>query len=227
MIMTFPIQNKETHGASEKTPILMVHGFLHNRSAWVFQKKFLERHVGPIYTVNLGSPLHSIEQYAEMVQKTALRIQNETGRKDLVLIGHSMGGLVAATFADRFKEQGEIKGLVTLGSPFRGTRRAHIKIPHISKCLKQMEFDSPFTQQLQKKMSEFSFPTLHVGSRVDGVVLPFQSSLPFRKNAVHCVFEDGGHNSPLISSDIAQRISQFYTESASKMGNSAFGRSCF
>ncbi len=81
-------------------PILLVHGYLHHAKVWGLQKKWLEAlGAGPIYTINLGPPFQSIRTYAEKVSQKAQAIAQETGRNDLILIGHSMGGIISLMVA--------------------------------------------------------------------------------------------------------------------------------
>lgn len=76
-------------------PVLFVHGYLHNASAWLYVKaRFKHAHIGPLYTINLGNPLtfKSIEEYADMVRQKVAAIVKETGCDQVALVGHSMGG---------------------------------------------------------------------------------------------------------------------------------------
>lgn len=80
--------------------------------------------MGPIYTIDLGSPFLSIEEYAEKVKEKAKQIAHETGHTKLALIGHSMGGLVSAYYAIHLAPEGSIRSVITLGSPMQGTKVA-------------------------------------------------------------------------------------------------------
>src|SRR3990167_766851 len=53
-------------GSAKGRPILLIHGYVNNGSVWIYQKKQLKKAgFGPIYTMDLGYPFHSIVDYAE------------------------------------------------------------------------------------------------------------------------------------------------------------------
>src|SRR3990167_5939761 len=111
-------RTKEPHCKAPGRPILLVHGYLHDRSAWVFLRNELCRKgFGPVYTLNLFHPLRSIRDHAALVAKKAAEIAEQTKRDDLCLIGHSMGGLVSAWYALEIAKQGTVTDVITIGSP--------------------------------------------------------------------------------------------------------------
>ena len=78
----------------KKWPILLIHGYLNSNLVWLyFGKQLKNRGFGPIYTINLGWPFGSIENYAQKVALKVEKIKEETGKAKVILVGHSMGGL--------------------------------------------------------------------------------------------------------------------------------------
>lgn len=206
VMLTYPVNLSEANpkGGAIQTPILMIHGFMHNSSAWTYQKKALEKEVGPIYVLNLGSKLRSIETYEEEVAEMADKIRQETGCSNLFLIGHSMGGLLALKLSRNYAK---INGLITLGTPFRGTKMASLGV---GKAAREMKQDSPFIQSLQKDLEAMKIPSLHISSDCD-VIVPSTSALPKRQqDGDDLALVDGGHMALLYSKTVRDEILKFY-----------------
>ncbi|MDP1607922.1 MAG: alpha/beta fold hydrolase [Chlamydiales bacterium] len=199
---TFGLLNKKNRRPENtERPILLVHGYLHNASAWLYLTHRLAKEgFGSTYAINLWPPFCSIERYVELVKDRVKKIQEETGRQDVLLIGHSMGGLVVSQAALDLS----LSQAITLGSPLRGTPVAYIGL---GKNAKQMHPGSLFTTQLQQKLlNNKTVRFLHVGSKADGVV-PEKYALP-EPSALAEQFSvaDLGHMSLLYSPRIARKI---------------------
>jgi triacylglycerol esterase/lipase EstA (alpha/beta hydrolase family) len=163
-------QKRVVHAKNEGRPILLVHGYLHNATAWVYQKQRLaEEGFGPIYVLNLKKPFASIVAHAEQLKEKALEIQQETGRSDLILIGHSMGGLVCSWYATQLAPRGKVTDLITIGSPLRGTTLAKVGL---GSNAREMERDSLFLYELQKAIQKSrSTRFYHIASMTDQTFL--------------------------------------------------------
>ncbi len=193
-------------------PILMVHGYLHNGSAWIYQKRQLAKlGKGPIYTFNLKRPFASIEDHARQVAQKAIEIEKETGRSDLILIGHSMGGLVSSLYATQLAPPGKITHVITIGSPLSGTHIAKIAIGADGR---EMERGSPKLVALSEAISNSQGTVFyHIGSKTDQIIIPHTSAILGSNSDRHMVIKDLGHISLLYSPRIARKISEWITES--------------
>lgn len=123
------------HGSAckRRTPILLIHGNGFNETQWVIGKLLLSkknRNYGSTFTLNLDGMLSNshekgIDDYALKVAHKAKEISELTGREDLILIGHSMGGLVASYFAEvtvvEQKLNVRIDKVITIGTPWSGS----------------------------------------------------------------------------------------------------------
>ena len=136
---------------NNQQPILLIHGLVHNSSAWIeYRKRLKDANVGPVFTINLGNPFGSIDGHAEKVKGMVAEIQRITGRKDIMLVGHSMGGLVASKFAlDLATEETRVTDIVTIGSPLKGTPLA--KLIRFGKDIKEMGKGSAYVRDLSEK----------------------------------------------------------------------------
>ncbi len=196
------IRESETTLGNGK-PILLVHGYMNHGSVWVLQKKRLEAlGVGPIYTINLGHPFKSISHYAENVKVKAEQIVQQTGRKDLVLIGHSMGGLVSAYYATHLAPLDTVTDVITIGTPLAGTPVARIALGPNGK---EMVPNSPFLKQLEEAMGRAKgIRFRHIATKSDQLVIP-GASAAIKDNQCF-ILEDIGHTSLLYSARVTDQI---------------------
>jgi len=192
-------------GSLSGKPILLVHGYCKNSSVWFYLRKQLAKeNLGPIYTINLGSRYQSIREYAKAVEKKCAQIRLETGHPELVLIGHSMGGLVSALCA--FQSE-YITDVITIASPMAGTHLAKIGI---GPNAREMKLGSLLTTELTKAISlESRVRFYHIGTKTDHLVVPNRSALPGTHPTREFHFEDIGHASLLLSPRVATLLTHW------------------
>lgn len=186
-------------------PILMVHGYLSFGSTWHYQRqRLIKAGFGPIYTMNLGNG-KSIKTYAKQIEAKVSDIQEETGRNDCILIGHSKGGLVSAYYATYLADPAQIKitDVVTIGSPLGGTPLAYLG-PGWDAY--EMRSGSEFNQELRNKI--MAHPQIHfsyIASEADEVV-PLSSALLGANCSRQLVLKDMGHLGLVFSSRVADQV---------------------
>jgi triacylglycerol esterase/lipase EstA (alpha/beta hydrolase family) len=73
-----------------------------------------------VYALDCTPPLARIAGYAPQVARAMDEILAATGARQVVLIGHSMGGLVCRAYIDQFGT-GKVAHIITLGTPHGGT----------------------------------------------------------------------------------------------------------
>lgn len=106
-------------------PILCIHGYVCNGAYWVTMRRFLQAAgFGRTYTINMDPTFGSIEDFASLVARRVDEILAETGQEKVVLIGHSMGGLVSRCYVQRHGGAGKVRKIITLGTPHLGTYSA-------------------------------------------------------------------------------------------------------
>ncbi len=182
-----------------KEPILFIHGYLHNSSGWLaFRKRLKKLGVNhPFYTIDLGSPFQSIEAYGEKVRKKIEEIKRDTGSKSVILIGHSMGGVVSA-----FVENESVSHVITLGSPLEGTKLAFIGV---GACIKEMKQNHPLIEKLKEKIVQSEGKYTFFGSSGDFIILPRDSANPFGKGIK---FSSLGHLFLLYSQKVVGEVAK-------------------
>ncbi len=170
---------KDNQGIAKQKSIILVHGYLHNSSAWRYHRyKLQSAGFDNVYTVDLGAvPTKSITEYAEVLSKRVEEVKKMTKRNDIHLIGHSMGGVVSAhyVFEQAKRDKVNVTDVITLNSPLQGTKM-HLFGP--GACAREMAHDSDFIDKLSKKVaSSRKTRFLHFSSKADLVVFPHSSAL--------------------------------------------------
>ncbi len=118
------------HDESKHT-VVLVHGSGANEAQWLINRIHLGKRYN-VYSVQLNeipaNPDEDINVYVERLREkiediSKLGSQN-IAREKLILIGHSMGGLVVAKYAQNVSEQNEYyrspDSVITIGTPWRG-----------------------------------------------------------------------------------------------------------
>ncbi len=125
--MIFEVENKKVFSTDigqtfdkKKHTIILLHGSGQSHVVWSLTDQYLADEGYNIFTLDLqghgnseGSSLKSIEDMAEWLNKVVKLI----GIKDLTLLGHSQGCLVALEYSKRFPEN--IKNLIFVAGSYQ------------------------------------------------------------------------------------------------------------
>lgn len=207
-----PKSLKSTTPGNPRKATILVHGFLHNRSAWIYLRPQLESKpdVGTVFTLNLGSPFQTIENYAEILRKQVAEIKKMAPDEalEINLVGHSMGGLVSAYYAVDNLEKNTQNGvhvvkIVTLASPLQGTPVAYLA-SWCCPCAKEMLPGSNFLKNLQENVKKLKEMPVSIVCGIDFMVPPKRSFFEGSQNVHEIPYM--GHMTPLYSKKIAAYI---------------------
>lgn len=111
-----------TPPAPEKRPILFVHGIFHNKSAFIYLKQQLSRRGWHHFReVDLFTSIYSIPKLAAQIKTQVEKLQARYHAKQVDIVAHSMGGVVARYYIQKLGGDGQVANLVTLGTPHQGT----------------------------------------------------------------------------------------------------------
>ncbi|MBC9725764.1 triacylglycerol lipase [Streptomyces sp. TRM68367] len=132
-----------------KPPVVLLHGFIDNRSVFVLLRRSLAQH-GRQQVASLNySPLTcDIRTAAELLGRHIEEICARTGSRQVDIVGHSLGGLIARYYAQRLGGDIRVRTLVTLGTPHSGTRVVPLANAH--PIVRQMRPDSPVIEELSR-----------------------------------------------------------------------------
>ena len=177
-------ENPKPH--PDRPVVLLVHGYCCNRGLWWRMRQRLEKRGFQVVTMNLEPPFGRIEAFADQLHRAVEVLVARTGIDRLILVGHSMGGLVARSYLATYGT-GRVTRLVTLGTPHQGTLLAHLAP---GECTRQMRPGSEFLRNLADA-EQLGVPVLTIWSKADELVVPPESSR--LAGAEERVLQDIGH----------------------------------
>lgn len=162
-----------TDPLAARTPVLLVHGLVDNRSVFAVMNRSL-RHRGftQVGTWNYSPLLTDIAQGAVDLAGHIDWICEQTGYDRVHVVGHSLGGLIARHFVQRQGGDRRVESLVTLGTPHQGSLWAHV-LP--TPLIRQLRPGSPVLQELAEPAPGIETRMTAIYSDLDQVVVPTYS----------------------------------------------------
>ncbi|MGW5675187.1 esterase/lipase family protein [Streptomyces sp. NPDC003860] len=188
-------------------PVVMLHGFVDNRSVFVLLRRFLARHGwGHLECLNYSPLTCDIRAAAELLGRHVEEITARTGREDVDIVGHSLGGLIARYYVQRLGGDRRVRTLVTLGTPHSGTTVAALASAH--PIVRQMRPDSPVIADLGGPTPGCRTRFVSVWSELDHLMAPVETArLDHPDLLVENVRVSGiGHLALLVHPAVAARI---------------------
>jgi triacylglycerol esterase/lipase EstA (alpha/beta hydrolase family) len=163
-------------------PVLLIHGYACNSGYWLPMSKLLKQARISHYGIDLEPPGASIDDFVPQVEAAVARLRRETGSPQVIILAHSMGGLVARAYLRRHVDA-PVARVITLGTPHHGTALASFGPG--SNAL-QMRRDSPWLDALaasEANTQRMLFSSIY--SVHDNIIAPQDSSdLPGARNLV-------------------------------------------
>ena len=181
-----------------RPPLLLIHGFWCSRAAWWWLRPRLEVDGWVVATINLEPVNTSIENYVAPISRRIDEVLAETGAEQVILVGHSMGGLAARAYLRRFGVA-KVARLVTLGTPHAGSELARIGF---GQNARQMRPGNAWLKALAREVPRVD--TLTIFSPHDNYVMP-QSNLELLGGPSQLI-NGLGHLSMLYSPRVAEAL---------------------
>ncbi|WP_030562274.1 esterase/lipase family protein [Streptomyces aureocirculatus] len=161
--------------AQDKPPVLLLHGFIDNRSVFVLLRRNLAQH-GRQHLESLNySPLTcDIRRAAELLGRHVEEICERTGHSRVDIVGHSLGGLIARYYAQRLGGDARVRTLVTLGTPHGGTRAVPLADAH--PIVRQMRPGSDVVRELCEPAPDCRTQFVSFWSELDQLMDPVNTA---------------------------------------------------
>ncbi|WP_097935822.1 MULTISPECIES: lipase family alpha/beta hydrolase [Streptomyces] len=161
--------------ADEAPPVVLLHGFIDNRSAFVVLRRALTRH-GHRHLESLNySPLtRDIRAAADLLGLHVEEICARTGHSRVDVVGHSLGGLIARYYVQRLGGDRRVRTLVTLGTPHGGTAVA--PGAGIHPIVRQMRGGSSVIEELRTPAPGCRTRFVSFWSELDQVMVPAETA---------------------------------------------------
>ncbi len=184
--------------AGERPPVLLIHGYGCSRASWWWLRRRLEAAGWMVATLNLEPIYIGLDDYVDALARRVDEVLAETDAVQLILVGHSMGGLVARAYLARFGAA-RVARMVTLGTPHAGSQLARIGF---GQNARQMEPGSEWLQRLAQQA--LPVETVVIYSTHDNYVMP-QTNLQL-PGASHRPLNALGHLAMLFSPRVAGEL---------------------
>lgn len=192
--------------ATAEVPVVLVHGYVHNRSAFLVLSRQLRR-AGFRYVHGLNyNPLrHGIAELAGMLSVEVDRIREIAGADRVMLVGHSMGGIVTRFYAQQLAPPDVVDTVITLASPHRGTFSSYLAPGPAGRDLRP---GSRLIRQLEEGARPSATRWLAYWSDLDMFVTPaVNAKLVHPALAAHNIgLRDTGHLSLLMSREVTSSV---------------------
>ena len=190
------------------TPIIMLHGYLHNRSGFMVMRRNLRRSgFRFVDTMNYNVIGNDIPRLAKQLAKRVEDDLQATGADKVYLIGHSYGGLIARYYIQELGGDQTVHTCVTMGTPHGGTYAAWVGRGRGAKALRP---GSEFLLRLNRSAREMPVRFVSYYSNLDSLVLPANNAKITnpKLRAKNILVKDLGHMSLLISRPVIRSVIQ-------------------
>lgn len=189
-------------------PIVLVPGFFTNRGYLWFWRHWLRQNgYGQVYAVSPTPVFESVERNAEHLARFVDEVLAETGATRVVLIGHSMGGLVIRLYLHRFGGLDKAELAIAVGSPLRGTILAQGKEsmgPIIAQLTSRNAWAEAFTAEVEQAPCPLPFVALW--SPQDTIVAPQHNSCVAPHYGRNLVLPGIGHMEMVSSATVGRTL---------------------
>ncbi|MFB2829959.1 esterase/lipase family protein [Aeromonas jandaei] len=149
-----------------RRPVLLVHGYGCSRGIWRTQRARLEAAGHVVATITLTPPFGHIDEMVPLLAKRIDDVLAATGASQLVLVGHSMGGLVCRDYL-AVHGGDKVASLITLATPHQGSQLAMLGV---GANAREMEPGSGWLQRFASV--PLCVPGISVRTSHDNVVMP-------------------------------------------------------
>lgn len=149
-----------------RRPVLLVHGYGCSRGIWRTQRARLEAAGHVVATITLSPPFGHIDEMVPLLARRIDDVLAQTGASQLVLIGHSMGGLVCRDYL-AVAGGDKVATLITLATPHQGSQLAMLGV---GANAREMEPGSGWLQRFASV--PLCVPGVSVRTSHDNVVMP-------------------------------------------------------
>lgn len=164
-----------TGGGPDHPPAVLLHGFVDNRSVFVLLRRSLARHGWRHLECLNYSPLTcDIRTAAELLGRHIEEICARTGRSEVDIVGHSLGGLIARYYVQRLGGDQRVRTLVTLGTPHSGTAVAPLASAH--PIVRQMRPGSALIAELRRPAPGCRTHFISFWSDLDQIMVPVETA---------------------------------------------------
>jgi pimeloyl-ACP methyl ester carboxylesterase len=191
------------------TPVLLVHGYGHNRSGWSALSREL-RCAGftSVHTWNYNPLRHDVPTLAAQLAERVELLRALTGSEKVHVVGHSLGGVLLRWYVQELGGDTRVDTAVTIASPHEGTDLARLVFGPRSRTIRQIAPGSDIMRRLAAGARSTDVRWIAYYSNLDGLVMPATSAMinAPELRAVNIFVTDQGHLSILLARQVTGSI---------------------
>lgn len=155
-----------------QTPVVLVHGFLCNGSVWHALANRLNAAGRAFVAVSLQPSYRHFQRQLEDLDAAVRAFCAHTGTERVLLLGHSMGGLLVRAYAEQHPHR--CAGVICVAAPHHGTFLADLIHgveggPPSARCRWLQQFNT-------RSREHIGVPALNLWSADDSIVIPAWSA---------------------------------------------------
>lgn len=183
---TDPKFEKEFSKLDTNKYILLIHG--RNSGVYLLFKlaKFLYQNNYNILSFSYGKGEKECVSFERF--KEQFNISAYTG-KELVIIGHSKGGLYAQKFVEVFDSKDIVRSVITLSCPHQGSIFANTPLLNRSGDISELKYP--------RQLTKINVPFFNIYTKWDEMVIP-SSSLENKYASENILIDEYEHNATLV-----------------------------
>lgn len=190
------------------TPVVLVHGYGHNRSGWfVLERALRQAGFHRVTTLNYNPLRQDVPAIAGRLRDHVNAVLAASGASKVHVVGHSLGGIVLRWYVQELGGDATVATAITVATPHEGTVAALMVAP-LGPTAKQLLPGSPVVQRLRERARRTSVRWVSYYSNLDLLVQPSRSAV-IRDKALHAtnvLVKDHGHLSILLSRKLARSV---------------------
>jgi triacylglycerol esterase/lipase EstA (alpha/beta hydrolase family) len=182
-----------TAAENARPPVILLHGLFQNRSC-LFWLQYRLRAAGYQQITSINTPpWRDMEASTEILARKVDELRINLKVDKVILVGHSMGGMIARNYVQNRGGAAYVQGMVTLGSPHHGSKLAPFALSSMGKTLLP---GSEFLNQFNSVAWPEETQAVSIYTRYDNIVLPAESG---KMDGAQQIELDGmGHTSLLF-----------------------------
>lgn len=164
---------------TQDVPVILVPGYALNRGTFLVLALYLRRR-GWRWVWGLNNRPHSCpaDRFVTRLSDRVDRVLAQTGASQVDLVGHSMGGALAAAYVVDHAAADKVRRIVSLGTPWDGTDM------HVWGFRRQAKDLAPRAELLARART-VDVPLVGIWSESDIIVVPPKNARPPHGCAVH------------------------------------------
>lgn len=169
-----PLLRRKVAKGGDAQPVVCIHGLNNNAAVWLCLSRRMGREGYSVSTYSYFSSFVSLERIIAGLDAHIHEVEAAFPGKKPILVCHSLGGLLARHWLDMGDNRERLAGLVTLGTPHRGSKLAVLAPGRLAAKIIP---GSAFLAALSAARA-LPFPCTALVSPTDEAVLPASGLLP-------------------------------------------------